>query len=84
MNENRKKKWLIAIVPGIMAMVVGAFVIALLLVKFLWAWTIPDIFPGAVEQGLIAGQISWFTSLKLAVCVAILSGIAGIQRDKES
>ena len=52
------KKWLIALVPGVFALVLGVFIIALFLVKLLWAWTIPDLFPGAVEQGLVAKEIS--------------------------
>ena len=77
------KKWLIAVVPGVLALVVGAFILALFLVKILWAWTIPDLFPGAVEKGLVAGEITWFTSLKVAIFVAALAGIAGIRgRDK--
>ena len=64
------------IVGGI---VVGcvAFVVVLLLIKAMWAWTVPDLFPGAVEQGLVAGSVSWFTAVKLALFLAILSGIAG-------
>jgi len=71
------KAWLIAIIPGIVALAAGIFVVALLLVKLAWAWTIPDLFPGAVEQGLIAGTISWFTAFKVAILVAILGGMAG-------
>ena len=70
-----RKTWLIAIVPGVLAVIVGAFVLTLFLVKLLWSWTIPDVFPGAVEQDLVAGQISWYTSLKLAIFVAVLAGI---------
>ena len=40
----------------------------------MWAWTIPDLFPGAVEQGLIAKEISYFTSFKLALFFATLGG----------
>ena len=69
------KAWLIAIVPGVLAVIVGVFVLTLFLVKLLWSWTIPDVFPGAVEQNLVAGQISWYTSLKLAIFVAVLAGI---------
>ena len=77
------KKWLIAVVPGVLALAVGAFILALFLVKILWAWTIPDLFPGAVEKGLVAGEITWFTSLKVAIFVAALAGIAGIRgRDR--
>ena len=71
-----KKPWLFAIIPGVMALVVIVFVVVILLVKFMWAWTIPDLFPGAVEQGLVAGTISWLTALKVALFVSILAGMA--------
>ena len=53
-----------------------AFVVVLLLIKILWTWTIPDLFPGAVEQGLVAQSISWLTAAKVAILIAVLSGIA--------
>ena len=84
MNETMGKKWLIAIVPGVLVVILGAFIVALFLVKILWAWTIPDLFPGAVEQGLIAKEISWYTSLKVAIFVAALAAIAGIRRGEKS
>ena len=65
-------------ISGLVAggIVVGcvAFVLVLLLVKLLWAWTVPDLFPGAVQQGLVAGSISWWTAMKIAIFGAILSG----------
>jgi hypothetical protein len=54
-----------------------AFVIVLLLLKSLWAWTVPDLFPGAVEQGLVAKEISWLAAAKVALFLAVLSGFAG-------
>lgn len=51
-----------------------AFVVVLFLIKALWAWTVPDLLPGAVQQGLVAGSISWLTAGKIALFVAILSG----------
>ena len=74
------RAWWAAIVPGVIAIVAIAFAIALLLVKLLWAWTIPDLFPGAVEQGLIAREISWLTAFKLAIFVAFLATLAGVRR----
>ncbi len=50
------------------------FVIGVILIKLLWAWTIPDLFPVAVDQGLIAGGLTWLAAMKAAVLVAILSG----------
>ena len=69
------KKWFLAIIPGVFALMILMFVVALFLIKILWAWTIPDIFPGAVEQNLIVAELSWLTSFKLAIFVAVLFGI---------
>jgi len=55
------------------------FAVGLLLIKALWAWTVPDLFPGAVQQGLIAGEISWSTAAKVALFLAVLSGIVGVR-----
>ena len=64
------------IVVGIVVACV-AFVVALFLVKALWAWTVPDLFPGAVAQGLIARSISWLAAVKIALFLALLSGLVG-------
>jgi hypothetical protein len=79
-----KKTWWIAVIPGILMLIAGYIIIVLLLVKLLWVWTIPDLFPGAVEQGLVAGEISWITAFKVAVFVAVLAGLAGVRRGSES
>lgn len=79
-----RKSWLIAVVPGVLVLIVGVFVLALLLVKVLWSWTIPDIFPGAVEQGLVARSISWLTAFKIAIFIAVLAGVAGVSGSNKS
>jgi len=78
------KAWLAFIIPGLLTIIISVFVLALLLIKLLWPWTIPDLFPGAVDQGLIAREISWYTSFKLAIFVAVMAGIAGTFDGKES
>ena len=78
MKEKKDVKWslsLIPVVPGCLGMIVLVFILAILLIKVLWAWTIPDLFPGAVEQGLVAGSISWYSALKLAIFVAALAAL---------
>ncbi|KAF5425351.1 MAG: hypothetical protein C5S41_04060 [Candidatus Methanomarinus sp.] len=52
---------------------------ALLLVKLLWVWTIPDIFPGAVEEGLVARTISWYTAFKIAIFMSVTGGLMGMK-----
>jgi hypothetical protein len=74
------KKWLIWIIPTILIVFVGV----LFLIKVLWAWVIPDIFPGAIEQGLIARSISWGTAFKIALLVGIVSGVIDIRGNKNS
>ncbi|KPL18133.1 MAG: hypothetical protein AMJ93_14165 [Anaerolineae bacterium SM23_84] len=59
---------------AILIAVAVTFVISLIVFKFVWAWVVPDLFPGAVAQGLISGNLTWFATLKLAVLVAVLSG----------
>ncbi len=68
------KSKLFKIIPGIIAIVVGVAGVMFFVIKLLWAWTIPDLFPGAVEQGLVSAEISWFTSFKLALFLAIAKG----------
>ena len=69
------KSKLFKIIPGAIALILGVAAVMFFVIKLLWAWTIPDLFPGAVEQGLIASEISWFTSFKLALFLGIVRGI---------
>jgi hypothetical protein len=73
---------LYSLASGSLAVVALVFFLVFFLVKVLWAWTIPDLFPGAVQQGLIAGTISWFTAFKLAIFVAVVAGIGRPESDK--
>ena len=59
----------------ILVTVVVTFVITVVVLKFVGAWVVPDLFPGAVAQGLIIADLTWLTSLKLAVLVLALSGL---------
>jgi hypothetical protein len=74
--EEVEKRVTEGVTSGVTILVTVAvtFVIAVVLFKFVWAWVVPDLFPGAVEQGLIAADLTWLASLKLAVLVAVLSG----------
>ena len=58
----------------ILIQVAIAFVISVIVFKFVWGWVVPDLFPGAVTQGLISANLTWLAALKLAVLVAVLSG----------
>ena len=59
---------------ALIALGLGVVALSFFVIKLLWAWTIPDLFPGAVEQGLVAAEISWLTSFKLAVFFGLLTG----------
>ena len=78
---NVRRAVLLYVMPGILVVVALLFVVALLLVKVMWGWTVPDLFPRAVAEGYVAESISWFTALKLAIFIAVLgffvSGVRG-------
>ena len=59
---------------AILVAIAVTFVISVVVFKFVWSWVIPDLFPGAVAQGLISADLTWFATLKLAVLVAVLNG----------
>ncbi len=67
-------------IPGILFWVAGIFVLGIFLIKWFWMWTIPSLFPKAVENGYVAGVISWWTALKLSVLVALLAAITNISK----
>ena len=70
-----KRCYWIAVIPAALTFAALGIVLALFLVKWVWGWTIPDLFPGAVKQGLVAGSISWMTAFKLVVVAALFGGI---------
>ena len=74
--EEVEKRVTEGVTSGVTILVTVAvtFVITVVVLKFVWAWVVPDLFPGAVAQGLIAADLTWLASLKLAVLVAVLSG----------
>jgi hypothetical protein len=74
--EEVEKQVTKGVTVGIQVLITVAvtFVISVVVFKFVWAWVVPDLFPGAVEQGLIAATLTWLAALKLAVLVAVLSG----------
>jgi len=75
-----RRRWLVLLAPGALVVMGAVFVAALLLIKLLWAWTVPELLPGAVDQGLVARDISWLAALKVAVLVAVLSAVSGAGR----
>ena len=59
----------------ILVTVAVTFVITVVVLKFVWAWVVPDLFPGAVAEGLIVANLTWLSAVKLAVLVSVLSGV---------
>lgn len=74
MNKNIVMK----VLPiGLLAMAI-IFVLSILVLRWLWGWIIPDLFPEAVAQGLIVDTLSWTTSLKLAVAFILANVVLGL------
>ncbi len=73
MTSKAKKA---GIAAAVLSTVVLGIIFGLLIIKLMWSWVIPDIFPGAVKQGLIVKSISWYLAFKVALFVALLGGLA--------
>ena len=67
-------KWTFRWVTLFIVVIVMLFSIGMLIMRALWGWVIPDLFAGAVENGLIAGSLSWWQAFKLLVFVGLLFG----------
>lgn len=48
-------------------------VMAACLLKLVWAWVMPELFPGAVAQGLLVASLSWVAAFKLTVFMMVLA-----------
>lgn len=66
----------------IIILVLAYFVFGIFLIKWFWAWTIPEIFPEAVKQNLIAANISWWTALKFSILLSIITAVTTITKEK--
>ena len=66
-----------AVRVGITILTTAAVTFAIMVValRFVWARVVPDLFPGAVAQGLISADLSWSAVVKLAVLAGLLSGL---------
>ncbi len=69
------KRFIAAILLLVLGFVALFLFVIVALVKVLWGWTIPELFPGAVSSGAIAGQISWLTALKLVILLMIIGSL---------
>ena len=45
------------------------FCAVVILVKFVWIFLVPSLFPGAVDEGFIVASLSWLTALKIGILV---------------
>ena len=73
--EKQVTDWVTVAITAVIQVAI-MFVIALVLFKVVWAWVVPDLFPGAVDQGLVIADLTWSASLKLAVLVGVLGGFS--------
>ena len=73
--EKQVTNW-VTVAVSVLVSVAVVFVISVILFKVVWAWVVPDLFPGAVDQGLISADLTWLAAVKLAVFVAVLGGFS--------
>ena len=68
---------------GVFGLFVALLVLGTPAIKLTWEWIVPEVFPGAVSQDLVAGSITWLTALKLAIVAAVLLARSRPLADRE-
>ena len=78
------KTWWIAAISGILALIAVYVVTALLLVKLLSGMDNPGHLPWSRYPRVGSRVDILYTAFKIAVLVAVLAGLAGVRRGRES
>jgi hypothetical protein len=78
--EKKVTDWVTVAITGLIQFAV-MFAISLIVFKVVWAWVVPDLFPGAVAQDLIVADLTWLAAVKLAVLVSVLGGFSPALND---
>jgi hypothetical protein len=63
----------LGVIGRLLLFVFGLFGVVFIVCKATWDPLVPRLFPGAVEQGLVAREISWWTAFSLAGAVCLVS-----------
>lgn len=71
MNKRMNRTELVGCLGLVIAIFVVAWLASTTLVYVFWAWIVPDVFAGAVEQGLMPSHLTLWQSAKIAWVVAI-------------
>ncbi len=75
--EKKVEKWATESLPKgieILIQIIITFVIMVVVLKFVWAWVVPDLFPGAVDRNLIESDLTWGITAKFAILISVLGG----------
>ena len=68
--EEKVTKWIKILIQAIITIIITVIVL-----KYVWGWAVPDLFPGAVSAGLVAAELTWVAAFKFAVLVGITGGV---------
>ena len=63
-------------VLGFVAGLAFLFLLAIVIVRALWGWVVPDLMPGLVDQGMVLGRLTFYQAFKLTVVLSLSVGSA--------
>lgn len=75
-----------AIVALVISWIIRLILIVIggLLVSLIWSWAVPDIMSGAVAQGVLPAQLSWWYSMLLCLLMGILGLGSSMSNSRKS
>ncbi len=57
---------------GILALVAIILASGAVVITLVWGWVVPDVFEGAVEQGVLPASITFWQALKFSILLTVL------------
>ncbi len=64
-------------IVGFLALILVLVLLGAWLMTIVWSWVVPDVFSGAVGQGVLPASLSMVQAMKLSILLSIL-GLTGI------
>jgi hypothetical protein len=61
---------------GLIALLAILIVVSAFLISWAWGWVVPDVFSGAVAQGILPASLTLWQAFKLSILFTIL-GVTG-------
>ncbi len=65
----------LSIIIAVVLIATGFIVFGGFLIMLAWAWVVPDVFAGLVDEGLLFARLTFWQAVKLNIFVSVMLGL---------